>query len=75
MQFLTSFDLLPTLVTHSQAQILFSNRKSQGRYLMSLPSFIQSLVLISLINIEEDGGESQEINEINAFRAILERME
>ncbi len=42
--------------------------------MLSLPSFIESLVLIALLHMEENP-ENREMSEIQAFKMVLERME
>jgi hypothetical protein len=54
--------------------LLFSNKKPSGRYLYSLASFIESLVLISLLHLEENP-DGREMAEIKSFKMVLERME
>ncbi|CAD8048892.1 unnamed protein product [Paramecium primaurelia] len=79
MHFLQQFEIIPLIITQTKGQMIFFdlfhrdsilNLKNDGKYLFNFSKFVESLIIISFHQIQEDNQ-----NGLDLFFQLLERLE
>ncbi|CAD8140913.1 unnamed protein product [Paramecium octaurelia] len=79
MHFLQQFEIIPLIITQTKAQMIFFdlfhrdsilNLKNDGKFLFNFSKFVESLIIISFHQVQENNQ-----NGLDLFIQLLERME